>query len=62
MQDTQTYLEQGLTAAREASRSLARSDDTTIRAVLHGLAERALAVSGDTAAAPRKPRLLSFIR
>jgi len=53
MQDTQTYLEQGLTAAREASRSLARSDDTTIRAVLHGLAERAMAVSGDILEANR---------
>jgi len=42
MEDTQKYLDQGLERAREASRELARCDDTTIRAVLNSLADRAL--------------------
>jgi glutamate-5-semialdehyde dehydrogenase len=43
MSDEQQYLEQGLIAAREASRELARYDDDKIRSVLASLADRALA-------------------
>jgi glutamate-5-semialdehyde dehydrogenase len=43
MEDTGNYLQQGLEHAREASRELARCDDTTIRTVLYGLADKALA-------------------
>ena len=53
MQDPQTYLEQGLAAARQASRSLARSDDETIRTVLYELADRALATAADILQANR---------
>jgi len=42
--DQSEYLEQGLHAAREAARKLARIDDATIRAVLETLAERTLAM------------------
>lgn len=43
MSDTEHYLQQGLEKAREAARSLARSDDDTVRAVLYSLADRTLA-------------------
>ena len=43
IQDKQTYLEQGLAAARGAARDLARCDDAVVRSVLSDLAERALA-------------------
>jgi len=42
--DQLEYLEQGLHAAREAARTLAQTDDATIRAVLGTLAERTLAM------------------
>jgi glutamate-5-semialdehyde dehydrogenase len=45
MQDKQTYLEQGLAAARAAARDLARCDDAVVRSVLDELADRALASS-----------------
>lgn len=43
MNETQHYLEQGLEHAREAARELARSEDATVRSVLYGLAEKAVA-------------------
>jgi glutamate-5-semialdehyde dehydrogenase len=43
MEDTGKYLQQGLEHAREASRELARRDDATIRTVLYGLADKAMA-------------------
>ena len=44
MNDSQhQYLKQGLVRAREASRELARCDDSQIRAVLNSLAEKAIA-------------------
>ena len=43
IQDKQTYLEQGLAAARVAARDLARCDDAVVRSVLSDLADRALA-------------------
>jgi len=52
-QDTQRYLDRGLTAARTAARSLARSDDESVRAVLYALADRALAASADILEANR---------
>ena len=45
IQDKHTYLERGLAAARGAARDLARCDDSVVRSVLNGLAERALASS-----------------
>jgi glutamate-5-semialdehyde dehydrogenase len=53
MQKTTHDLEQGLAAARKAARSLARSDDTAVRAVLYGLAERAMAAGSEILAANR---------
>jgi gamma-glutamyl phosphate reductase len=43
MTDQRQYLEDGLIAAREASRELARCDAGTIRSILESLAEKALA-------------------
>jgi len=43
MSNGQQYLEQGLVAAREASRELARCEDSKIRSVLESLADRAIA-------------------
>ena len=43
MSDQQQYLEQGLIAAREASRELARCDDNKISLVLASLAKRTIA-------------------
>lgn len=43
MNPSQAELKQGLEYAREAARSLARCDDATVRAVLHGLSEKVLA-------------------
>ena len=43
MSNGQQYLEQGLVAAREASRELARCEDSKIRLVLKSLADRAIA-------------------
>jgi glutamate-5-semialdehyde dehydrogenase len=54
MQQTRKDLEQGLAAARKAARSLARSDDTAVRAVLYGLAERAMAAGSEILAANRR--------
>jgi glutamate-5-semialdehyde dehydrogenase len=42
MNDTEKYLRQGLEFAREAAQDLACRDDSTVRAVLHGLAAKAL--------------------
>jgi len=42
MNDEQTYLDQGLAAARKAARDLARCDEHVIRAVLDDLAQRAM--------------------
>jgi glutamate-5-semialdehyde dehydrogenase len=53
MENRQTYVEQGLTEARAAARDLARCDDGVIRAVLNGLAERAMAARADILAANR---------
>jgi glutamate-5-semialdehyde dehydrogenase len=47
MNDKQTYLDQGLAAARQAARDLARCDDRTIRSVLDDLARRAMAHCDD---------------
>ncbi len=47
MAKQQQYLEQGLIAAREASRELARCDDSTIRLVLESLAEATIAAEKD---------------
>jgi len=43
MNDKQTYLDQGLAAARQAARDLARCDDLSIRSVLDELAQRTMA-------------------
>jgi glutamate-5-semialdehyde dehydrogenase len=53
MEDTREYLQQGLARVREGARELARNDDETIRAVLHGLAEKALANSAEILEANR---------
>jgi glutamate-5-semialdehyde dehydrogenase len=53
MNDKQTYLEQGLVAARRAARDLARCDDGAIRSVLDDLAQRAMARCEDILAANR---------
>jgi glutamate-5-semialdehyde dehydrogenase len=53
MQDKQTYLEQGLAAARRASRDLARCDDQLIRNVLNALADRAIEAGDAILAANR---------
>jgi len=53
MKDQQDYLSQGLEQAREAARELAACDDSTLRAVLFDLADRALHVSEDILAANR---------
>ena len=42
MNDTEQFVRHGLGFAREASRDLACCDDVTVRAVLHGLAAKAL--------------------
>jgi len=47
MNDKQTYLDQGLAAARRAARDLARCDDRTIRSVLDDLARRTMAHCDD---------------
>lgn len=54
MTDQQQYLEDGLIAAREASRELARCDAGTIRSVLESLAEKALAAEEEILQANRK--------
>ena len=51
MNDTESYLHHGLEFAREASRDLARCDDSTVRAVLHGLAAKTLANATEILAA-----------
>ena len=43
MDDTENYLRQGLSYAREAARELARTDNETVRTVLYALAEKAAA-------------------
>ena len=53
MQDTETYLKQGLQYAREAARELACSDDSAMRSVLHALAAKTLANSEEILAANR---------
>jgi len=53
MNDQQKYLEQGLSACREASRKLAKLDDAKIRVVLEALAERTLATESDILRANR---------
>lgn len=53
MEDKQTYLEQGLAAARRAARDLARCEDRILRSVLYGLAEASMAASGAILAANR---------
>ena len=47
MGEQQQYLEQGLAAAREASRELARCDDDKIRLVLNSLADRTIAAEDE---------------
>jgi glutamate-5-semialdehyde dehydrogenase len=42
MNITERHLREGLEFAREAARDLARSDDSTVRAVLHTLAEKTM--------------------
>ena len=41
--DADEYLDQGLAAARQAARDLARCDDRSIRSVLDELAQRTMA-------------------
>ena len=53
MENKQQYLNQGLVNAREAARELAHGEDPTIRAVLHHLADSALACSEEILAANR---------
>jgi len=53
MSDQQQYLQAGLVNAREASRELARCDDTTIRAVLESLAQRTIATETEILTANR---------
>ena len=53
MSDQISNLQHGLTNAREASRELALSDDTTIRSVLESLAERTIAAELDILEANR---------
>lgn len=53
MNDQQKYLEQGLTACREAARKLAQFDDAKIRVVLEALAKRTLAAEDDILRANR---------
>ncbi|MBT8053671.1 MAG: glutamate-5-semialdehyde dehydrogenase [Gammaproteobacteria bacterium] len=53
MTDQQNYLDNGLKQARTASRELAVSEDTLIRNVLAGLADRALEACGEILAANR---------
>ena len=53
MNDQQKYLEQGLSACREASRKLAKLDDAKIRVVLEALAARTLATESDILRANR---------
>jgi len=54
MTDKLALLEQNLAATRSAARDLARCDDAVIRAVLNGLADRALAAIDDVLAANRQ--------
>jgi len=49
--EQQTYLDQGLAAARRAARDLARCDDRLIRSVLEDLAQRTMASCDDILAA-----------
>jgi glutamate-5-semialdehyde dehydrogenase len=53
MNHKQTYLDQGLAAARQAARDLARCEDHVIRSVLEDLAQRALGACDDIFAANR---------
>jgi glutamate-5-semialdehyde dehydrogenase len=53
MDNTQQYLRQGLEHARDAARELARCNDETVRAVLYGLAEKALGNSDEILEANR---------
>jgi glutamate-5-semialdehyde dehydrogenase len=53
MQKPLHELEQGLAAARKAARSLARSDDSAVRAVLYGLAEHTMAAGSEILEANR---------
>ena len=54
MTDKLALLEKNLAATRRAARDLARCDDAVIRAVLNGLADRALAAIDDVLAANRQ--------
>jgi glutamate-5-semialdehyde dehydrogenase len=51
MEDKQNYLDQGLAAARQAARGLARCEDQVIGSVLNSLADRTMAASGTILAA-----------
>jgi glutamate-5-semialdehyde dehydrogenase len=53
MNETEQHLRQGLERARDAARDLARNDDATVRAVLHALADKALANRDEILAANR---------
>jgi glutamate-5-semialdehyde dehydrogenase len=53
MEDQQTYLDNGLSNARQAARQLARCDDSAIREVLNSLADRTLQCSDEILAANR---------
>jgi glutamate-5-semialdehyde dehydrogenase len=47
MSDQQQYLEEGLTACREAARQLVHCDDSKIRSVLEALADRTIAAEDE---------------
>jgi glutamate-5-semialdehyde dehydrogenase len=53
MNPTEQYLDDGLRHAREAARELARCDEATVKSVLYGLAEKALANSEEIFVANR---------
>jgi glutamate-5-semialdehyde dehydrogenase len=53
MEDQQTYLDNGLSNARQAARQLARCDDSSIREVLNSLADRTLQCGDEILAANR---------
>jgi glutamate-5-semialdehyde dehydrogenase len=53
MEDQQTYLDNGLSNARQAARQLARCDDSAIREVLNSLADRTLQCGDEILAANR---------
>ncbi len=53
MEDQQTYLDNGLSNARQAARQLARCDDSSIREVLNSLADKTLQCSDEILTANR---------